>query len=71
MGIVIISAVLSWVPTRSPVADVMQWLAEPLLRPIRRIVPLVGGVDLSPLLALVLLQVLLMVLRSFSGGAVF
>ena len=70
MGIVIISALLSWVSARSPVGDVMQWLAEPLLRPVRRIVPLVGGVDLSPLVLLVLLQVLLMVLRSFQGGAV-
>jgi len=31
-----------------------------LLRPIQRVVPLIGGVDLSPLFALLLLQVLLL-----------
>lgn len=67
MGVVIISAVLSWVPTRSPIGDVMHWLAEPLLRPVRRVLPPVGGVDLSALVVLVLLQVLLMVLGSLQG----
>ena len=37
-------------------------LCEPVLRPLRRVMPLVGGIDLSPLVALVLLQVVMMVL---------
>ncbi|MNU04424.1 YGGT family protein [compost metagenome] len=41
---------------------VMERLAEPLLRPVRKIIPLVGGIDLSPLVLLVLLQIALMVL---------
>ncbi len=56
-GLVIIYAVLSWVQTESPMADVIARLVAPLLRPIRRIVPLAGGVDLSPLVLLVLLQI--------------
>ncbi|MBA4255302.1 MAG: YggT family protein [Polaromonas sp.] len=60
--LVLLYAVLSWV---QPHAPVQQWLARllaPLLRPIQRIIPLVGGVDLSPLVLLLLLQVGLMVL---------
>ena len=56
-GLVIIYAVLSWVQTESPMADVIGRMVAPLLKPIRRVVPLVGGVDLSPLVLLVLLQV--------------
>ncbi|MBL8454502.1 MAG: YggT family protein, partial [Zoogloea sp.] len=34
-------------------------LAEPFLRPFRRVIPLVGGVDLTPIALLLVLQVLL------------
>ena len=63
MGLLIVYAVLSWVQQgRSPLADVIARLCEPVLRPLRRIIPLVGGIDLSPLAALVLLQVAMIVL---------
>jgi YggT family protein len=54
--------VLSWVQTQSVLSDVIQRLAEPLLRPLRRVLPPLGGLDLSALVLLVLLQVALMVL---------
>ncbi len=63
-GLLIVYAVLSWTQTRSPVAAVIGRLCEPLLLPIRRFVPLVGGVDLSPLVLLVVLQVATMILGS-------
>ncbi len=56
-GLVIVYAVLSWVQARSPLTDIMERLAAPPLRPIRKVVPLVGGIDLSPLVLLVLLQI--------------
>ena len=62
MGLVIIHAVMSWVQARSPIADVLDRLAAPILRPVRKLLPTLGGVDLSPLVVLVVLQVLLMVL---------
>jgi YggT family protein len=62
MGVVIIHAVMSWVQARSPVAGILDRLAAPILRPARKLLPPLGGVDLSPLVVLVLLQVLLMVL---------
>lgn len=57
MGLVIVYAVLSWVQTSSVISDLIARLCAPPLRPIRRLIPLVGGVDLSPLVLLVLLQI--------------
>ena len=63
-GLLIVYALLSWTQTGSPVAAVVERLCAPLLRPIRQIVPLVGGIDLSPLVLLVVLQVAAMVLAA-------
>ena len=71
MLLVILHAVLSWVPTRSPITGLLALLAEPLLAPIRRLLPAMGGVDLSPLIVLVLLQVCLIVLGNLQRGALF
>ena len=57
--IVIVQAVLSWVNQYSPMAPVFDALTRPLLRPIRRVVPPLANVDLSPLVLIVLLQVIL------------
>ena len=66
-ALVIIYAVLSWVQTRSNMADVVERLCAPPLTPIRRIVPLIGGIDLSPLVLLLLLQVASIVLGHLQG----
>jgi YggT family protein len=55
----IVQAVLSWVNPHSPVAPLFDAMTRPFLRPIRRFVPPLGNVDLSPLVLIVLLQVLL------------
>lgn len=57
IGLVIVYAVLSWVQADSPIVDVIDRLCAPLLRPFRRLIPLVGGFDLSPLALLVVLQI--------------
>jgi YggT family protein len=41
----------------SPIADIIDRLCMPLLRPWRKLIPLVGGIDLSPLAFLVALQI--------------
>ncbi len=56
-GLVIVYAVLSWVQSDSPLVDIIGRLCAPLLRPFRRVIPLVGGIDLSPLALLVVLQI--------------
>ncbi len=62
--LVIVYAVLSWVQAHSPMMGLLARLVSPLLQPIRRVIPLVGGLDLSPLILLVLLQVGGIVLES-------
>jgi YggT family protein len=49
--------VLSWVGpgTNNPAANVLWSLCEPLLRPVRRILPPVSGIDLSPVPVMLLL----------------
>ena len=64
IGAVIVSAVFSWVNPYAPLAEVFNTLTRPLLRPFRRIIPPVGGVDLSPLALLLVLQIGLFVIAS-------
>jgi YggT family protein len=67
--LVIVYAILSWVRADSPIVDVIDRLCAPLLRPWRRIIPLVGGIDLSPLAFLVALQVAAIILTSLQSAA--
>lgn len=55
---VIIQALMSWFvrDPRNPLYGLLYRLTSPVLRPAQRVLPLVGGVDLSPLLAIVVLQ---------------
>jgi YggT family protein len=62
IGLVIVYAILSWVQADSPIVDVIDRLCAPLLRPFRKLIPLVGGFDLSPLALLVVLQIATFVL---------
>jgi YggT family protein len=55
-------AIISWVQPGSPMYGLLGRLTEPLLAPLRRIIPQIGGVDLSALVLLLLLQIGLMVL---------
>jgi YggT family protein len=55
-------AILSWVQPHAPVQATLERLCTPLLRPVRRLIPTVGGVDLSVLVLIILLQVGLMLL---------
>jgi YggT family protein len=53
--------VLSWVNPYSPLMQVVTDLTEPFTRPFRRVIPLVGNVDLSPLALIIVCQLLLIV----------
>lgn len=68
-GLVIVYAILSWVRADSPIVDVIDRLCAPLLRPWRKLIPLVGGIDLSPLAFLVALQVAAIVLAYLQAAA--
>jgi YggT family protein len=61
--IVIVQAILSWVAPDGPLSGLLNALTFPLLRPIRKVIPPIGGsLDLSPLVFIVAAQILLMLL---------
>ena len=62
MMMLLVYAVLSWVQPQSAMLGTLDRLCAPVLRPVRKIVPAPGGVDLSVLVLIILLQVGLMLL---------
>lgn len=71
-GLVIVYAILSWVQQgHSPLASLVSRLVEPWLVPIRRLLPLLGGIDLSPLVLLLLLQIAGIVLDYLPSSLMF
>lgn len=65
----LIQAVLSWVNPMSPIMPLLQTLTAPILEPIRRILPRTS-IDFSPLVLLVIAQILLMMLGRLSYGMI-
>jgi YggT family protein len=63
---IIVKIVLSWVAphTYNPITALVSTIAEPVLKPFRRIIPSVGGLDISPLFAIILLQASVIFLQS-------
>jgi YggT family protein len=57
----ILMALLSWLNPHSPTMPILYQLTAPFLNPLRRVIPNLGGIDLSPILLFVIVQVLLMV----------
>jgi YggT family protein len=58
--VLIARTILSWLPrigVLTPVATVLDGITEPILSPIRRRLPFFGGLDLSPLVALLLISI--------------
>jgi YggT family protein len=68
IAVVLMSAVLSWVNPHAPAAAVFHNLSAPFLRPFRRIIPPIANVDLSPLVLLLVLQIVLMVVGGLRGN---
>lgn len=60
IGLTLVRAVLSWVNSDSPLMPVVYELTEPFLGPLRRIVPTVANVDLTPLVLFIICQLILM-----------
>ena len=69
MVALIIQAIMSWVGNSygNPLGSLLDSLTAPILDPIRKFVPLIGMVDLSPLVAILLLQVVLIGLGGFTN----
>jgi len=58
MALLVLEAIFSWVNPSAPFAPFIRALNAPLLSPLRRLIPPMGGIDFSPLVALIILQVL-------------
>lgn len=59
IGMIIVSVILSWIGpgAQNPMVSLLYQVTEPVLRPFRRIIPPIGGLDLSPIFAIVALQI--------------
>ncbi|MCG8670428.1 MAG: YggT family protein [Pseudomonadales bacterium] len=57
---IFIMVILSWVSQGSynPMADIMRQVTEPIMAPARKIIPPMGGLDLSPMVVILLLMVI-------------
>ena len=62
--LIIARVIVSWIANQSrhPLIPLIYQLTEPVLRPINKLLPKMGGVDLSPLFALIALRALLLLL---------
>lgn len=61
MGAVFAQAILSWVNPHTPISSVLAVITERFLQPLRRIVPMLGSIDLSSMILLILCQLIVIV----------
>jgi len=62
---IILRVVVSWFPgaSRGPISEILERITEPVLGPVRRALPPLGGLDLSPIVVIIGLNVLMQLLR--------
>jgi len=53
---ILLQVISSWVNPHTPISGVLDALTKPILNPIRKIIPSASGIDFSPLVALILIQ---------------
>ena len=66
IGLIIVQVVISWVNPHAPLAPLFNGLTRPFLAPLQRVVPLIGNIDLSPLVFVVLAQIAVIVISGLS-----
>ncbi len=66
-GLVLAYAVMTWISANTAVSDIFSRLVNPMLKPIQKVLPLFGGIDLSPLALLALIQIGLIVLQNLQS----
>jgi YggT family protein len=80
MWCIIVAAIMSWLSVGGVlnnhnklvymVSDFLYRITEPALRQIRRVIPLVGGIDLSPMALILLIYLARSLLREYGGALV-
>ena len=61
---ILVQVLFSWINPYAPMAPVFDAMTRPFLRPLRRFIPPLGNVDLTPLVLLVIIQIILIVLAN-------
>jgi len=62
-------AILSWFPIdrSGPVVQALEAITDPVLDPLRRVIPPIGMIDVSPMVAIITLFIIAGILRNYSG----
>ena len=61
--LIFIWVILSWImPPYNPIREVLDRIVEPMLTPIRRIIPMAGMMDFSPMILMILIELIARVL---------
>lgn len=70
MYAIFIRAIISWLPIdrKNPLIVILDQITEPVLAPLRKVVPMIGMMDITPLIAIILLQVISGVLGNLAYG---
>lgn len=65
----VLQAIMSWIGTghSSPLSPLLNSLTQPVLRPIRNIVPNIGMMDISPMIAIMFMYICLIILNGIAG----
>ena len=68
---IMINIILSWVApgTQHPAAALLYQLTEPVMQPFRKLIPPMGGIDLSPILVFLSINILQILLKSMAQSA--
>lgn len=68
---ILVRALLSWFPIApdNPLVRILDDITEPILAPLRRVVPRLGAFDITPIVAMFALQIIGQILVSGLGGA--
>jgi len=59
---VILQALISWINPNSPAYQILYKFTSPIMRPIQRVIPPISGIDITPIIIVVVLQVLIIVM---------
>lgn len=66
LWLILIQVILSWVNPSSPIVPLLQALTRPIMEPVRRFLPTTGAIDFSPIVVLIIIQILNMVMQRIS-----
>jgi YggT family protein len=59
---ILLQALLSWIQPNSPMNRTLYLITSPIMMPLRRVIPIIGGMDITPIPAMIILQILLIIL---------